>query len=307
MENKIILANSNVNSQWFSEKLTEYAAGFPCDKIKKILDLIAPEVRVPRAFEYYISGEGSFKYDAVELKPGEDGNVRMLHCGFATVNSSSRVVNAKCNMYGLTTIIEDDEEFLQEQAVEELKTTLLTQDLIRAVKLLDSLSGDSTSKVWKKGGTNNPISDVKSLIAGVGDKGTFNANKVLYGYSAWNMSSEYFGSDSPNYTLAPDALALPLGLDALAVSNDRAFMLSEESEENGGISQYIVPPNKVYALVSTNKLSRQDFSVMKRFVARPLTVFSREVSGGLEISVFTVALIAQTGQGAVKSYTISNS
>lgn len=306
MENKIIFANGNVNSQWFSEGLTEYAAGCSCDKVKKLLDLIAPEVKVPKAFEFYTSGAGAFRYDKTDTKQGADGQTRMLHCGFHEVQTSNGIVGAKCNLYGLTTVIEDDDEFLQKQAVEDLKLRLLTEDLIRAVKLLNSLSGVPTVKTWKTGEANNPIKDVKALIEAVGNKGAFNANKLLYGYSAWNMSAEFFGTDSPNYTLSPDALALTLGLDGVAVSNDRIFDGSEESEGANGVPQYIVPTNKVYAFCSTDKLSRQDFSVMKRFVSKPFTVLTHEIGGGLEISLYTTALIAQTGQSAVRAYSVSN-
>ena len=307
-EQKIILANgSNINEKWFSEPLTEFAAGIPCDNVKKALDAIAPEVRAPRRFEFFVSNSGSFVYDNEEIREGEDGTIKTIHNGFARVETSGNVILAKMNTYGLTTVIEDDDMFFQEQAVEDLKLRLLTADLMRAAKLLDVLSGDAEEIVWARGNKNDPIKDIKALISSVGNSNGMNANKLLYGFGAWNMSCEYFGSDSPNYTLAPRDLAFSLGVDDIIVSNNRAFVNNDELLEEDGAPEYIIPKNKVYAFCSNGGVSRRDYSAIKRFVAHPFEVFSREKPGGLEISVYTTALIAQTGIGGVKAYKVSNS
>ena len=47
-------------------------------------------------------------------------------------------------------------------------------------------------------------------------------------------------------------------------------------------------------------------SVIKRFVATPFTVYAREIAGGLEISLYTRALIAQTGVGGMKALKVSD-
>lgn len=301
--NKIIFANASANADWFSQGLTDYAAGYSTGKIEELLNFIAPEVKVSPAFEYYTSGSGDIKYDETEAFYDDDNTMRMRHSGFRVVNTTGNTVTAKCNVYGLTTIVDDDDDFIQKQAVEELKKQLLREDLIRASKLFTSMV-TPTNKVWKSGGENNPIKDIKELIASVGDDCGCAANKVLFGAAAWNMRAEYFGTDSPNYTISPDALALALGVDGIAIANERALMKQDGKEAQK--RAYILPENNVYAFCSQGGASAQDFSVIKRFVATPFTVYAREIAGGLEISLYTRALIAQTGVGGMKALKVSD-
>lgn len=298
----IVLANGNYGVDWFSQGLTEYAAGLPVGKCEKLLNYIAPEVKVAKSFEYYKSGEKSALIDTIHL----DDVMRSTHGEFAFVGQGHKLVNAKCHCYGLTTRVEDDDEFIVKQAVEELKSLLIIKDLSRALAMLDKIV-KPIDIVWKKGNDNNPIKDLRNLLKEASNKDLGNANRLLFGADAWACRAEFFGADSPNYTMSPDALALTLGIDSCVVSTDRGLI--KRADADGKITQsqdYIVRPERVYAFASSGIANTKDASVLKRFVAKPYTVYTHEVPDALEITVSTYSLLAQTGVGDLKCYSVKD-
>ena len=127
------------DAAFLSQPLSQFAAGTGGNKreeeLQKLLDFLAPSVKVPRKFEYRTAN------DAADFAAEEaDGDVRALYGEFKRVMAHGDVVNSKTLSKGLQTVLDKDEiaevPGLEEQKVRWLKCMLLRAEIIRAFTLL---------------------------------------------------------------------------------------------------------------------------------------------------------------------------
>lgn len=194
---RVALANEGAfGASFMSEPLTQYAAGWKSDdgKLEKLLEFLCPGVKVARRFEYRVANNG----DLFALI-ADDQDVRALYGEFATVKSLGSIVNSKTVSKGLTTVIEKDSELPgeREDKVAWLKRLLIKAEIYRAWTLMNA-AASNTAKTW--GSTATPDIDVIAAVNAYGDAVGIDANRVLFGATAWQKRiGAYAAQDAKNF------------------------------------------------------------------------------------------------------------
>ena len=301
-----IFANSEAgNSADFSQELSDYAAGYRVPNVEEALEFIAPSVAVPsKRFEYAKFGDGAMVVDT--------DDARATFGTFKTVQDSGDIVNAKLVSRGYTLVLDEDEfsANYRERAVENLKRRLLRNELYRAAALLAKVA-TSTAKKWLATGEgkSTPDGDLQNLVASVADASGVHANRILFGESAWAyryaaMIASTAVGEGASARLTPEQLAQLLAIDEIKVSKDRYVT----QEADGKKFKNILGANQVFAFNGMKGASIDDISTFKRFyLGEGFKVFVEQKAGCEHITVSHKTLLAQTGAGAVKALTVSNS
>lgn len=309
MKNKITLANSDAyNAANLSEPLSAYCAGLPIDGgTAELLAFIAPEVKTAKRFEYTKFGDGIMLVD----KDDE----RAVRGEFKEIDISGDVVNAKLVNHGLTLAIDDDEFFAdyEQEAVRILKNRLVANELSRAVAMAKAAAGTLESKTWKSGGGTNPDLDIRKLITSVGDKGGINANRVLIGDAAWTYRLEsLLGSQNTaaggQAMFTIDNLRGFVGAEKILTCDKRFETKVKDSDGKAAKEYKAFLANYVLAFNARDGISKFDASTFKRFVGEEgFKVYVEKKTKRTIVTVEHYSLLAQTGVGACKGLSVSNS
>ncbi len=309
MKNKITLANSDAyNAANLSEPLSAYCAGLPIDGgTAELLAFIAPEVKTAKRFEYTKFGDGVLFAD--------EDDERAVRGEFKEIDISGDVVNAKLVNHGLTLAIDDDEFFAdyEQEAVRILKNRLVANELSRAVAMAKAAAGTLESKTWKSGGGTNPDLDIRKLITSVGDKGGINANRVLIGDAAWTYRLEsLLGSQNvasggqAMFTI--DNLRGFVGAEKILTCDKRFETKVKDSDGKAAKEYKAFLANYVLAFNARDGISKFDASTFKRFVGEEgFKVYVEKKTKRTIVTVEHYSLLAQTGVGACKGLSVSNS
>ncbi len=309
MKNKITLANSDAyNAANLSEPLSAYCAGLPIDDgAAELLAFIAPEVKTAKRFEYTKFGDGIMLVD--------EDDERAVRGEFKEIDISGDVVNAKLVNHGLTLAIDDDEFFAdyEQEAVRILKNRLVANELSRAVAMAKAAAGTLESKTWKSGGGTNPDLDIRKLITSVGDKGGINANRVLIGDAAWTYRLEsLLGSQNvasggqAMFTI--DNLRGFVGAEKILTCDKRFETKVKDSDGKAAKEYKAFLANYVLAFNARDGISKFDASTFKRFVGEEgFKVYVEKKTKRTIVTVEHYSLLAQTGVGACKGLSVSNS
>lgn len=309
MKNKITLANSDAyNAANLSEPLSAYCAGLPIDDgATELLAFIAPEVKTAKRFEYTKFGDGIMLVD--------EDDERAVRGEFKEIDISGDVVNAKLVNHGLTLAIDDDEFFAdyEQEAVRILKNRLVANELSRAVAMAKAAAGTLESKTWKSGGGTNPDLDIRKLITSVGDKGGINANRVLIGDAAWTYRLEsLLGSQNvasggqAMFTI--DNLRGFVGAEKILTCDKRFETKVKDSDGKAAKEYKAFLANYVLAFNARDGISKFDASTFKRFVGEEgFKVYVEKKTKRTIVTVEHYSLLAQTGVGACKGLSVSNS
>ena len=309
MKNKIILANSDAyNAANLSEPLSAYCAGLPIDDgAAELLAFIAPEVKTARRFEYNKFGDGILLAD--------EDDERAVRGEFKEIDISGDVVNAKLVNHGLTLAIDDDEFFAdyEQEVVRILKNRLVANELSRAVAMAKAAAGTLESKTWKSGGGTNPDLDIRKLITSVGDKGGINANRVLVGDAAWTYRLEsLLGSQNTasggQAMFTIDNLRGFVGAEKILTCDKRFETKVKDSDGKAAKEYKAFLANYVLAFNARDGISKFDPSTFKRFVGEEgFQVYVEKKTKRTIVTVEHYSLLAQTGVGACKGLSVSNS
>lgn len=309
MKNKITLANSDAyNAANLSEPLSAYCAGLPIDDgAAELLAFIAPEVKTAKRFEYTKFGDGIMLVD--------EDDERAVRGEFKEIDISGDVVNAKLVNHGLTLAIDDDEFFAdyEQEAVRILKNRLVANELSRAVAMAKAAAGTLESKTWKSGGGTNPDLDIRKLITSVGDKGGINANRVLIGDAAWTYRLEsLLGSQNvasggqAMFTI--DNLRGFVGAEKILTCDKRFETKVKDSDGKAAKEYKAFLANYVLAFNARDGINKFDASTFKRFVGEEgFKVYVEKKTKRTIVTVEHYSLLAQTGVGACKGLSVSNS
>ena len=309
MKNKITLANSDAyNAANLSEPLSAYCAGLPIDDgAAELLAFIAPEVKTAKRFEYTKFGDGIMLVD--------EDDERAVRGEFKEIDISGDVVNAKLVNHGLTLAIDDDEFFAdyEQEAVRILKNRLVANELSRAVAMAKAAAGTLESKTWKSGGGTNPDLDIRKLITSVGDKGGVNANRVLIGDAAWTFRLEsLLGSQNTasggQAMFTIDTLRGFVGAEKILTCDKRFETKVKDSDGKAAKEYKAFLANYVLAFNARDGISKFDASTFKRFVGEEgFKVYVEKKTKRTIVTVEHYSLLAQTGVGACKGLSVSNS
>lgn len=309
MKNKITLANSDAyNAANLSEPLSAYCAGLPIDDgAAELLAFIAPEVKTAKRFEYTKFGDGIMLVD--------EDDERAVRGEFKEIDISGDVVNAKLVNHGLTLAIDDDEFFAdyEQEAVRILKNRLVANELSRAVAMAKAAAGALESKTWKSGGGTNPDLDIRKLITSVGDKGGINANRVLVGDAAWTYRLEsLLGSQNTaaggQAMFTIDNLRGFVGAEKILTCDKRFETKVKDSDGKAAKEYKAFLANYVLAFNARDGISKFDASTFKRFVGEEgFKVYVEKKTKRTIVTVEHYSLLAQTGVGACKGLSVSNS
>lgn len=254
---KVTLANEGaMAASYLSQPLTDYATGWKSDdgRLEALLEFMAPGVRVAPRFEYKTANNA----DAFAMV-ADNKDVRALFGEYALVKTLGDTVQSKTVNKGLTTVIEKDTEMPgdRETKVAWLKRMLLKADCYRAYTALNG-AATNASKTWGSDAT--PDVDLLAAIDAFGDAVGVDANRVLFGSTAWQKRvGAYAARASANFVppATMQGLADFLGIDGC--------MKSTERYTNGSGKSKIVSSNLVLVFAGEANPSADDFSTLKRF------------------------------------------
>lgn len=307
---QIGLANEAAfDAAFLSEPLTQFATGNGGGKreaqLSALLAFLAPDVRVPRKFEYRTHNDKA-DFAAEEA----DGDVRALYGEFKRVMAHGDLQNSKTLSKGLSTVLDKDEiaevPGLEEQKTRWLKCMLLRAEVIRAFTLL-SAAATNAAKTWSAA-AGDPDSDALAAVIAAGTAKGMDPNRALYGLTAWQKRLLCLGAKNTaagfaGFQMKPDGLADWLGLDGAMVSRERY--------QSGSGKAQITTSNVVLFFNAQDGASPEDPSNIKRFVSPEegggdWAVYRRDLTGKLvEITVAHKSNIVLTSSTGLQKLTIS--
>jgi len=253
---RVCLANEGAfGASFLSRPLTDYAAGWKTEdkKLEDLLEFLAPGVPVAKRFEYRKANNGD------EFALVEDVE-RALFGEFKMVKSIGEVVQGKTTSKGLTTVIEKDSELEgdRERKVQWLKKMLIRADIKLAYAALNT-AATNTAKTWSSKST--PDSDVLTAIAAFGDAVGIDANRVVYGSTAWTKRLTGLGLQDgaegrAQYAKTQEELANWFAADVL---------VSRERYTSGSGKSALATANQVMVFAGEAGGNIDDPSSVKRF------------------------------------------
>lgn len=201
---------------YFSEGLTNYAAGVSdLADLEREVEFFAPQVQVPRRFDYreYTNKEAFYS--------NVDEDLRATGADFPQVTYTATEVSGKTINRGLTVAVDldqvADQNAWRERTVRSLMQRLLRNKLRRAITLLGA-AATNTAKTWDTTAGKDPDQDViGDLLTGSTALGA-PLNRVGYGSTAWSKRGLAHRAQSTaggfaSASLTPEALAGLLGVD----------------------------------------------------------------------------------------------
>ena len=293
VHDRIVAANDSLFVQsYFSEPLTQFAVGYrDSAQIEATLEFIAPQVPVPRRFEYAAAT------NIEEFYSETTDDLRAIGADFKSVKYTESKVNAKTDNRGLMITVDLDEvadkanwrELYTGKLVRRLKRNALR----RALALL-SAAATNTAKTWDTSSGKDPDQDVNSeLITGATASGV-RPNRVLYGDTAWSkrMLAHRAQNTAGGFSSAgmtPEQVAGLLAVDGVLVSKER-YATSESAKAE-------IVSNLVIMFNAMSGADAEDSSNIKRFVSA--------VEGGGFMRVYEQQLTAKLYTICVEHYDLT--
>jgi len=278
---QISLANeSRFEEAYLSEPLTAYATGWGNNEpLQDDLEFLAPQVLVPRRFEYR-------QDDNAEAFAMESEDIRAIGADFKRIDPYGSVQMAKTYNKGLTMRVDLDQVSCipnwRQRAIARLLKSLLRIELQRALTLLTD-SATARSVVWNTSSGKDPDADVLSAIEDSANSSGIHPNRVLYGSTAWfrrNLShrAQNTAGGFSSASLTPQTLANLFNVDAVKVCNQR--------RQSSGIGKVGFAENLVLVFTAEANQSTEDPSNIKRFVTpcedgSIFRVFEHNITGKL--------------------------
>lgn len=303
---KIVSANASLFTEaFFSEPLTSYAVGWkdPND-IEATLGFFAPEVLVPRRFEY---AEAT---NAEEFYSDGDDDERPLRGDFPAVEYTSAKSNAKTVNRGLKICVDLDEVADQENwrqaKTAKLIRRLRRNSLRRAIALL-SAAATNTAKTWDVTAGKDPDQDILGEIITATTASGIRPSRVGYGDTAF--SKRQLAHRAQNNAGGFASAAMNMEQLAAFLGVDKA-LVSKERYSTGGAKAEILS-NLVLMFNASDGMDTEDASNIKRFVSlceggERVRVFERQISAKLwEIVVENYELTKITSTLGIRKETIS--
>ncbi len=303
---KIVEANAALFTEgYFSEPLTNYAVGWTdANNIEETLGFYAPEVMVPRRFEYRED------INAEEFYSDGDDDERAIGGDFGSVRYTSVKTSAKTVNRGLKISVDLDEvadrQGWQKFYTGKLLRRLRRNSLRRAVALL-SAAATNTAKTWDTTAGKDPDQDIIGELILAATASGVRPNRIGFGDTSWSKrllahraQNTAGGFASAGQTA--DQVAAFLAVDKVGVSKERF--------STGGSKAEIVN-NLVLMFMAENGMDTEDASNIKRFVSPcegggRVRVYERQVSAKLyEIVVENYELIKITSTLGIRKFTVS--
>lgn len=302
---RVVAANASLFTEsYFSEPLTGYAVGWrDSNDIEATLQFFAPEVRVPRKFEYREDTNAEEFYT-------EDNDLRAIKGDFGSVEYTSSKTVAKTENRGLKICVDLDEvadrENWREFYTGKLLRRLRRNSLRRAIALL-SAAATNTAKTWDTTAGKDPDQDViGDLITGATLSGVA-MNRVGYGDTAWSKRmlahrTQNTAGGFASAGMTADQVAGLLGVDRVLVSKERY--------STGGTKSEVVA-NLVLMFMAMEGMDAEDPSNIKRFISPtegggPVRVYERQISAKMyEIVVEHYELTKITSTLGIRKFTVS--
>lgn len=207
----------------FSEPLTQYSVGWrDPENIEEELEFWAPNVQVPRKFEY---AEAT---NADEFM-SETDDVRGVGADFKRVEYTGKKSNGRTLNKGLTMRVDldnvDDGSNWQEAYTGRLLRRIFRNDLRRAVTLL-AAAGTNEALTWDTSSGKDPDQDVASRVILFADGAGVAPTRVGYGAVSWNKRriahrAQNTSGGFASASLTPEQLAGYLGVRQVRVSGTR--------------------------------------------------------------------------------------
>ncbi len=179
----------------FSEPLTTYGLGWNDeDDLQGLLAFIAPDVPVPRKFEFS-------KATNSEMFLVETDDLRGIGSDFKRVEYTadkqvSRTINKGLTFRADRDNIDEENQPDWEQRITARLINRLRRNDIRRGYILLSAACTNAAKTWSDGATDkDPDTDIDETIDLFGDGAGMEANRVLIGRTAWRCS---FSRNSPS-------------------------------------------------------------------------------------------------------------
>jgi hypothetical protein len=248
---------SRFNESAYTQSLTDFAVGWrqPTDLLKT-LDFIAPSVQVSRKFEFKSALNA-------EAYLSETDDERAIGADFKMVEYKGITTLEKTINRGLTMRI--DRDWVSETPDWELKYTgrlldrLYRNELRRALAILAALAVN-TNKTWDVNA--KPDNDVRDMVTTSGDTRGIDANRVVFGYGAWNLRLSALGLQANNaasqmYQQTPEQLALFYGVEKVEIAKHRY--------QNAATTKAQMLGNTVVAFYALDEAVPEDPSDLKRF------------------------------------------
>ena len=291
---------SRFNAAHLSEPLTAFTVGWQDpEKLRELLDFIAPPVLVGRRFEYK-------KAVNSEAFLSETDDLRAIGSAFKRVEYTGDTVNEKTLNKGLTIRVDHDEEVgseWQERYVQLLLQRLLRNEVRRAITALDD-ADTNLAKVWD--GTSNPDSDVRNSLVLATNASGIRPNRALYGEGAWDLRSDAF--DAQNNAgafrlagLTQDELARKLFIDGVKVMSARYQSSSSAKSRILG--------DQVFLFYALEGQMKDEPSNIKRFVTPAedglFRVFVEDHSKFTDITVEHYSNVVITSSLGIRKITVS--
>jgi hypothetical protein len=306
---QIALANESMfNEAYFSQPLTTYGVGYRDPRnIKETLDFIAPEVQVPRRFDYeeQTNAEEFLADNAEEI-------IRAIGADFKMVKPyTESKTHAETLNKGLTIRVDldrvADKKNWRERAVAKLLNRIYRVELRQGVSLL-SAAAVNTNKTWDTSAGKDPDHDLDTdLNAGETASG-IRPNRVLFGETAWSKRRLSFRAqnNAGGYASA--------GMDEAGVAGylkvDKVHV-SRERYQSGAAAKSEIVNNLVLSFFGLDGADTEDPSNIKRFVSPVegggiLRVYEQQISAKLyDITVEINSLIKITSVLGIRKFTIS--
>ena len=304
---QIAMANdSRFNETFLSEPLTAYALGWgENETLLADLDFAAPQVLVPRRFEYR-------KALNSEEFANEKEDIRAIGAEFRRVEPDGEIGLGKTLNKGLTLRIDlDQAEALpnwRQMAVARLLRRLLRAELNRAINLLYSSSVSETVS-WQGASGEDPDADLLRVIQKSANQSGIHPNRILFGDSAWAARSLSHRAQSTaggfaSATLSPESLAPLLGMEGIHVCRGR---YQSSGNNKSGFAE-----NLILLYTAQTNQSPEDPSNIKRFVTpcpdgNLFRVYEQQITGKItDITVEHYSDIVITSSPGICSLVIKS-
>ncbi len=243
----------------YSEGLTNFALGIPNDgeALRAARDAIAPLVPVGRRFEYA-------SHTKAELLETDADDERSVGSDFKELKFTQTMVQDKLANRGLTITVDEDEvgsiPNWDQVYTQRLVDRMDRNGLVRDIALLDA-AATNTARTWDTTAGKDPDADLKADLLLSGDGGGLQANRIVFGESAWTKRflshrAQTGAGGFASAGLTEDQLAALLTVDMVAVIKSRATSGSTFPQIAG---------SKVYSFFALPGLMAEDASNIKRF------------------------------------------
>ncbi len=275
----------------FSEPLTTYGLGWNDeDDLQGLLAFIAPDVPVPRKFEFS-------KATNSEMFLIETDDLRGIGSDFKRVEYTadkqvSRTINKGLTFRADRDNIDEENQPDWEQRITARLINRLRRNDIRRGYILLSAACTNAAKTWSDGATDkDPDTDIDETIDLFGDGAGMEANRVLIGRTAWRSRRKGYGIQATsagfNHPATPEQLGAELGV-MVRISKERYQSTSTAKAK-------ITTAVEVNTYRAESNQMPDDPSSIKRFVSNAggvgMRVFRQDV--GLKFVDITVEHYSQ--------------